>query len=360
MVTVLKQNQNLRIKGKEYRVSGMIAYAQENWKWKEYTLRDTSGRLSWLYVETDQGETEYTLYTKCRFSGTMNDISINYNGRVYNRYESGVAVVKSYFGPEDVDVNERVRFSDYRNEETETYLSIEDWEGEKEYTYGEELDEKDIVILSDGNAYANTAFRGSMEPKKKRVSSGWILVGIVVICCMIGGIFRTVTATPIRDYLESDSNYQYVTSVTNNNNNKKARVYASDLTVDGVVDDIIGAIPGSIKSVLQASDEDDTTDTTTDTSVSSLDTSNGVGILSRNEYAYVYTSEGGQTYIQVSGNEFMNGQSNAYRSSTRSGYYYNTYRRKRSHVLYTSTLRSARQSSTSSRIFSGGGTSSGK
>lgn len=354
MVTVFKQNQTLRIKGKEYRVYGMIAYAQENWKWKEYTLRDTSGRLAWLYVETDQGETEFTLYTKCRFSGTMNDISINYNGRVYNRYESGVAIVKNYFGPEDVDVNERVRFSDYRNEETETYLSIEDWEGEREYTYGEELDEKDIVVLNDGNAYANTSY-GSSAPKKKKLSTGWILAGIIAICCVLGGAIHTMTATPIQDYLESDSNYQYVTSVTNNSNNKKARVYASDLTVDGVVDDIIQAIPGSIKSVLQASDEDDT-----DTDSSSIDISNGVGILSRNEYAYVYTSEGGQTYIQVSGNEFMNGQSNAYRSSSRSGYYYNTYRRKRSHTLYTSTLRSARQSSSYSRTSSGGGTSSGK
>ena len=64
MVTVFRQNQRLRIDGREYRVTGMIAYAQENWRWKEYTLRDTSGRLAWLYVETDQGETEYTLYTK--------------------------------------------------------------------------------------------------------------------------------------------------------------------------------------------------------------------------------------------------------------------------------------------------------
>lgn len=360
MVIVFNQNQRLRINGREYQVTGMIAYAQENWRWKEYTLRDTSGRLAWLYVETDQGETEYTLYTKCRFSGKMNDISITYNGRVYNRYESGVAMVTGYFGPEDVDINERVRFSDYRNEESETYLSIEDWDGEKEYTYGEELDENDIVILSEGDANASnyhSSYGGSNGTSKKKGSALSSIIMWAAIVAVIAGIWLGISGsrTPIEDYLKSDSNYQYVTSITNNTNNKKARVYTTELTVDSAVDDIIKAIPNSIESVLQASDEDDTDEDTTD-----LDTSNGVGILGKNEYAFVYTSENGQTYIQVSGNSFMDGQSESYRSSSHSGYYYNTYRRRRSHTTYSTILRSARQSSTYSRSSSGGGTSSGK
>ena len=354
MVTVFRQNQRLRIDGREYRVTGMIAYAQENWRWKEYTLRDTSGRLAWLYVETDQGETEYTLYTKCRFSGTMNDISITYNGCVYNRYESGIATVTGYFGPEDVDVNERVRFSDYRNEETESYLSIEDWEGEQEYTYGEELDEKDIVILSEGDANTYTHYSNAGGSSNTGKKNGSILSAIIMwgaIVAVIGGIWMALkgSSTPIQNYLESDASYQYVTSITNNTNNKKARVYASDLTVDSVVNDIIKAIPDSIKSVVEATDEDGTTSDT-----------EGVGLLSNNEYAFVYTAENGQTYIQVSGNKFMDGQSESYRSRSHSRYYYYTYRSKRSHTTYTSTLSSARQSSAASRSSSGGGTSYGK
>ena len=119
--------------------------------------------------------------------------------------------------------------------------------------------------------------------------------------------------------------------------------------MDYVVNDIIDAIPNKIKSVVEATDEYDFASNT-----------EGVGLLSSNEYAFVYTAENGQTYIQVSGKKFMDGQSDAYHSSSRSGYYYHTYRRKRSHVLYASALSSARQSSTSSRSSSGGGTSSGK
>lgn len=351
MVTVFKQNQRLRVNGKEYRVAGMVAYAQENWRWKEYTLRGTSGGQAWLYVETDQGETEYTLYTKCRFQGNMNDISINYNGRIYNRYESGIASVTGFFGPEDVDVNERVRFSDFRNEESETYLSIEDWEGEREYTFGEELDPEQIVVLDQGSSnsqsfYAGGSYNGARKKKKFPSVAVWLLIFVAVV----GGItWIGTTSTPIQDYLKSDSSYQYVTSITNNQNNKKARVYASDLSVDYVVNDIIDAIPNKIKSVVEATDEYDFASNT-----------EGVGLLSSNEYAFVYTAENGQTYIQVSGKKFMDGQSDAYHSSSRSGYYYHTYRRKRSHILYASALSSARQSSTSSRSSSGGGTSSGK
>ena len=86
----------------------------------------------------------------------------------------------------------------------------------------------------------------------------------------------------------------------------------------------------------------------------------GVGLFTKNEYAYVYTSDDNQTLVQVSKNDYVSSTNTLYRSRSHH-HYYRTYSSNRlTSSRYYSYANSARQSSVRSRTSSGGGTSYGK
>ena len=143
--------------------------------------------------------------------------------------------------------------------------------------------------------------------------------------------------------IEKDSQFTYVTSVTNNENNKKAKVYKTDLTIEDTAKRIIDGAPESIQKVNDNGDSD-----------------GGIGLCTKSEYAYIYKSEDDTTYVQVSKNNFVTSSTRAYRSRYRSNGYYGTYRTNSTNNTLSDYLSSARQQSINSRKSSGGGTSSGK
>lgn len=160
---------------------------------------------------------------------------------------------------------------------------------------------------------------------------------------LLEGVFNNKT---IDKYLSKNtSKYTYVTSVTNNSNDKKAKVYMAESTsLDETVKDIINGVPEGITEVI-----DDDTSTEKD----------GYALETKKEYAYIYKHDDGKVYIQVSKKEYVNDSGTTYHSSHNS-YYHTSYRRRRRSTSYYSYASSARQSSINSRRYSGGGTSSGK
>lgn len=154
-----------------------------------------------------------------------------------------------------------------------------------------------------------------------------------------------LTNKSMRTYLKKQSSkYEYVTSVTSNENNKKAQLYKSSFsTIDETVKDIIDGVP---EGITKTKDLDETTD------------EDGIGLETSKEYAYVYM-ENGKVYVQVSEKKYVESSGSTYHSSHRS-YYYRTYSSSNENSKYRSYATSARQSSINSRSSSGGGTSSGK
>lgn len=349
MITALNEYQCLTIHGVTYTVTGMIAYEQGKWEWKEYLLKPSSGSSVWLSIEVTDEEAEYVLYSDCGRFGSFNDAVVQYEGYEYHQYEGGVARVTDYFGRVDVDRYEQVSFADFQNEEMGTYLSIEDWEGEKEYSFGRRLSEGEIRLEKMSNPYASSYSSVQNTPIKR---TSWVAVAaIIALVAVVAGVGKSWLngQQSIQRYLEKNINYSYVTSVTNNTNNKKAKVYQTDFSVDEAVTNILKGTPKGVKSVLESVDEN-----------GEQVEDGGVGLMGNREYAYVYVSDSGATYVQVSSSQFMEGQSDSYRAANHTGYYYRTYYRRRAHSAYSSVLSSVRQSSVSSRRSSGGGTSSGK
>ena len=149
----------------------------------------------------------------------------------------------------------------------------------------------------------------------------------------------------IQKYLEkATTKYTYVTSVTSNTNNKKAKVYESSFSdIDTTVKDIIDGVPEGIT---------DTIDANPDTEA------DGIGLQTNNEYAYIY-EESGKIHVQVSSKDYVKNSGTMYHSRHHH-YYYNTYNSIRRSTKYSNYATSARQRSVNSRTSSGGGTSSGK
>ena len=166
-----------------------------------------------------------------------------------------------------------------------------------------------------------------------------VLVGLIEI---FSGLF---TNKSMENYIEKETTkYIYVTSVTNNTNNKKAKVYKSLLAdIDATVKDIIDGVPEGITDTIDSdpNSEDD-----------------GIGLRTDKEYAYIY-KENNEIFVQVSSKEYVNNSGTMYHSR-HYHYYYNTYGSTRKSDTYSSYAYSARQRSVNSRTSSGGGTSSGK
>lgn len=221
-------------------------------------------------------------------------------------------------------------------------ISIENWDGEIEKSIGHILDKNEIFITEE--------YKQISELKNNSVNKVSIIISLVIFLFMalymIIPLFSvTLKNKSIQKYINKSSKYTYVTSITNDSNNEKAKVYKTNMSVDKTVKDIIDNVPNGITKVTEMTDilED------------------GIGLFTSNEYAYVYTSKEGKTYVQISNKKYLTSKNeNAYHSTSSSHHYYRTYISNNSSSTYTSYAESARQSSVSSRTSSGGGTSSGK
>ncbi|MCR5145758.1 MAG: DUF4178 domain-containing protein [Clostridia bacterium] len=338
MIEILKSGQVIKIKNETHVVVGMIEFQEDSWIWQEYKLKSDSGRISWLSVEENEGKIQYSIYEE-KFNIPVNSsMNFSFQNKDYSLFEKGTAKVKSYFGAVGVDRNEKVNFSEYISEDKKSLISFENWSGEIEKSIGKYVDETDIIITDE--------VRVIKADSSQKV--GARIAVVLSILFIIGPILLAGLSTFIEsrkslsEVLEKSSDFSYVTSVTNNENNQKAKVYKTKLSVDEAVKKIIDGAPESIKKVTDASDDE------------------GIGIFTSSEYAYVYKSEDNMTYVQVSKKKFVTSGTSAYRSRYHRAGFYRTYTTNSTNSTYNNYLSSARQQSINSRRSSGGGTSSGK
>lgn len=310
------------------------------------------GNHKWLCVEKDEyDKTEYSIYKTYYGNINTNEMFLNIDGIQYELYEKGIATVKNYFGNADVDLYENFEYIDYISKDQKSVISIEKWEGEVEKSRGEYIESSRVRITNEQDIE-------KMQREKKENRKSKLLVFIICVFFFLPVIFSLFSTLlsgffinkSIGKYLEeqtktSSPKYSYVTSVTNNTNNKKAKIYKSTLTtIDAVVKDIIDGVPEGIT---------DTIDSNPNTQ------EDGIGLHTKKEFAYIYL-ESGIIYIQISEKEYVNNTGGTTYHSRHHTHYYRTYSSTRKSTVYSNYSYSARQNSINSRLSSGGGTSSGK
>jgi len=342
---MLKKGQVVYIRGEKNVVINMIEFKEDTWVWQEYEIvNDVTKKHTWLSVEQDeQGNTEYYVYENYNGAVNENEMEFTSNNKKYKLYETGTATVKNFFGNADVDLFERCQFKDFICEEDNTIISVEKWTGEKEVTIGYKMDTKDVNISEEVDVNVARTAGGSGG---KSMASTVVFIVSVVAVVLISAIISIIPPNKsIEKYLKKQtSKYEYVTSVTNNEDNSKAQVYLSEYTtIDQTVKDIIDGVP---EGITKTKDEDSSTE------------EDGIGLETSNEYAYIY-KENEKVYVQVSSKKYVENSGTTYHSGHRI-HYYNTYRTSNENSTYKSYANSARQSSINSRTSSGGGTSSGK
>ena len=347
MESKLKKWQIVYIERVKYTVVNMIEYKEDTWVWQEYEIKHEAGAIRWLCVEKDENnKTEYSIYDKYYGDINENEISFSSQNTQYELYEKGTATVKDYFGNADVDVGERCEYIDYISEDKSKVLSIEKWEEEIEKSEGRYIDSSKVRITNEMDTQKEKIEK--INKKKGRIMS-WIIYGIIFLPLIIS-VFSSLTSglfvnKSIQKYIDKQKKYTYVTSVTNNTNREKAKIYKSPYgDIDTTVKDIISGVPEGIT---------DTIDTDPNTE------EDGIGLKTKNEFAYIYL-ENGNVYVQVSNKNYANNNTGSTYHNRYHTYYYATYNSNRSSYTYSTYRNSARQQSVNSRTSSGGGTSSGK
>lgn len=358
-----KVGQYLEISNEKYKVVGIIKFKnlKDSCFWKEYRLLKESGNEFWLAYDDD--------YEEYSLSMVMNNASLE----KFHLVDNGTAEVVDLWGDVDVEKGDRVNFSEYEDESEENIISIEQWEDMKETSFGYYIDADEVSITS--------PFSEIEEKNNKNFGKYIGIIGGVI--AILGLIFFFVNRdkTPtIKEYLEKNpSLYSYETSITGEKK-EKADVYKSIYNVDTTVKNIIYAIEGKVEDIQENKSENG---------------ENSVGILTKNEYCFVYEEENGNNiFIQISNRKFAYTSSHTpYRSSYWARSFYRNYYFSRAYaddftrykkygspyasykgeylrtnpndkykdfaedVRYTNSVR---QSSSGRRSFSGGGLSSGK
>ena len=339
---MLKKGQIVYIRGQRNVVTNMVEFKETTWIWQEYELvNKQTGEHSWLSVEPDENnKEEYYIYKPYRGISAKGKTEFTVDGKNYKLFETGTAYVKNFWGNTDVDMNEKCQFYDYICEADSSIISFENWSDESEVSIGYKIPNSDIKISEEFEVVrASKAGGGARVGVILAILLVVFPIGIIIMASIFG------SGNQMSKYIEkSTSKYTYVTSITNNENNKKAKVYKSKLaTIDATVKDIINGVP---EGITKTTDIDESSD------------NDGIGLETKREYAYIY-KEGNDIYVQVSEKKYVQSDGKMYHSS-HTTYYTKTFRSTAKSSVYTSYAASARQSSISSRRSSGGGTSSGK
>ncbi|MBO5349944.1 MAG: DUF4178 domain-containing protein [Clostridia bacterium] len=339
----LKKGQILYIDNQKYTVINMIEFAEDTWVWQEYEIVSETGLHRWLSIETNENnQDEFYIYDIFRGIVKTSEIEFTLGNKKYELYEKGKAVVKDYFGNADVDKYESCEFYDYISEDKKTIISVEKWYGETEKSIGELIENYRIKITDEiDRTKASTITTNTSKGTWKVIA-----IAILVVIFPFLAVFSGSSSKSIQKYISKQSSkYTYVTSVTNNTNNKKAKVYKSSLkTIDATVKDIIDGVP---EGITKTTDIDSSTD------------DDGIGLQTKKEYAYIY-EEDGKIYIQVSNKKYVDSSGGSTYHSSRYIYYRSSYTSSSQSSTYNDYAYSARQKSINSRTSSGGGTSSGK
>lgn len=362
--------ETLRVDGDIYEVIGKVVYRnlEDGCMWVEYRLYSNSMRKE-KWLSCDDTYHEYSISEVCRGVSTSG----------YHQVDGGVEEVVEAHGDVDVEVGERATFTEFEDITEERIVSWEKWDDGMEQSTGYYLDDYEIQRVGNngGNAYGggnNYASRYSNTDSKKASKFAAVVMLLVVF---LPGLFSTLSSSfslgspKISEYLADSNMYTYVTSITGLSS-EKADVYESSYSIDLTAKDIIDAIEGDTSYVQQNQEDED----------------DSVAILTDKEYCLIYSSEDNKTLVQISNRKYAYANDNdPYRSRRGTRRYYRRFYYSRGYYsdrndysstyspyssysdetlnyssgdVYNSYSYNVRQSSVSSRRFSGGGTSSGK
>ena len=364
----------IKADGSDYIVEGLIVFINEadNLKWTEYKIRQLSSRkVKWLSIDNDYEE--YAIYTQAGSKKGFSESEILSKG--FKEADFGKANVISFAGNVDVENGDWVRYREFEDISEENIISIEEWEDETEYSTGYYLDENEITKVASANNNASYGNKNNFNNKesngvfKRFLAFMLILMLFPVVGFLVPKIF--INKDKIADYLSSSGLFTYTTSITSDlNNNEKADVYSTALSVEEAAKSVIDCVNGDVEDI-QENAEDGT-----------------VGIMTKYEYCLVYTDTENQTLAQISQRSYVySSTNNPYRSTNTTARYFRRHyytigyssdssRYKKytsgydnyddgyidtdSNNKYKTYSNSVRQSSVNSRTSSGGGTSSGK
>ena len=365
--------EKLRVDGKNYTVKGKIDFRNEadDCNWTEYKLVSTNDVHNVKWLSIDLVYREYAIYSEC---GKMTEPDII--GRGYHEVDQGIAKVMGSSGDVDTDYGEAVQFKEFEDKTEEKIISIEKWEDEVEYSSGYYLDAEEIERI--GGSYqsaVNDRKQSTGRDNQAEKVIGTVLNGIlwlVVVFIMVSssGILSQIGTVNLVKEIKKDSNFTYVTSITADIDNKqKADVYQTSLSIEEAAKVILRLADTSVLSVDEDAKE------------------GSVAIITKKYYCIVYTSDEGNTMVQVSTRKYAyNSRQDVYHGSTRisgfyRGYYYtnafsddeskykgvNAYENYDGDAYYTDSNNSyqsysdtIKQESIAARQSSGGGTNSGK
>lgn len=126
-------------------VESKLTYNDDGFVWVEYLLQ-WSDRIAWLAVEEDDRIETCLLYpvSDLDISGTPPN-SLTYHGDTYTLGESGNANMTrlTLTGQRTA---ERCRYYDYAGPQDQV-LAIEDWDGQREVTAGQQIPPRSLRIL---------------------------------------------------------------------------------------------------------------------------------------------------------------------------------------------------------------------
>ncbi len=130
--------------GRDWVVEGKLIYEEDGYTWIEYLLQDQQ-EIRWLSVEEDD-RVELTLLQPTRNLDIPRNPPnpITFEEETYRCVDSGVAKMRREGSVLNRNA-EQCRYFDYESEDGKL-LSVEDWNGEIEVTYGEEINPSEISI----------------------------------------------------------------------------------------------------------------------------------------------------------------------------------------------------------------------
>ncbi len=209
-----------------YVVKGILEFSsKKGGSWPEYYMMRLPDDVEfWLSVDD-----ECLLWKVLRYTPNLSG---------YEVIESGVEIVKKAIGDVDCEVGDTAEYKDYCKRDERSYISVEKWDDETEYSSGSKVDPSKIQIV-----------------KKGKKNLGLLKYLLVIIVAVLGFEYcSSSSSTPptIESGLSENSKYTVKTYLTGVDK-EYAQVFSSTrgASIDVVTKDIIAHIEGNTTQVIE-------------------------------------------------------------------------------------------------------------
>lgn len=131
----------------DYLVVGYLVYDDAGWTWKDYHLKAGAKHL-WLSVEQDD-ELEVGVFEMIPLPMNSKPGSkLVYNEQTYYLDEASDARIVAVEGEVGATVGRWVNYWDFWDAEEETCISIEEWDGDFEVSWGRTIKPYELELLA--------------------------------------------------------------------------------------------------------------------------------------------------------------------------------------------------------------------